>query len=264
MNNDFDAILTGMKSGLEMMRTSSVSKSEFENRLNRYKTFDYKNLSNDDVYWMITYVMLFNMGRKASMIEKQLPMFKKYLFGLENITTLSDIEIAKIIARIGFRPQVERIVANAKTFARQMEEYGTFDNYLKRKFDIHDTHADPKKLELLHAEFGKLKGYGETAPWHLITELGFFSLKPDTVIRRIFFRLGLIQSPSDMQATIDVGRRMSLALDVPIRYIDIVAVKFGQVGPSNLLGTADGICTENDPKCNICTLGKLCKRKHAC
>ena len=79
------------------------------------------------------------------------------------------------------------------------------------------------------------------------------------MIRRIFYRIGLIENENDLNASIAVGREMSKQLNIPIRYIDIIFVKYGQVGQSDLLGTIDGICTENNPKCDICELKSMCR-----
>lgn len=68
-----------------------------------------------------------------------------------------------------------------------------------------------------------------------------------------------MENESDLDASIAVGREISKQLNIPIRYIDIAFVKYGQVGQSDLLGTIDGICTENNPKCNICELKPMCR-----
>jgi DNA-3-methyladenine glycosylase I len=256
---DYKFIMESMKHGLLRMRMPDVTQAEFDERLNRFMSLDYRKLSDDEICWMMAYVRLFNMGRKASMIEAKLPEFKRHLYGLERITCLNDEEQAEIAAKTGFAPQVGQIIANAKTYASWISECGSFSLWLKMRFGIVDTDAEPKKLKAFYSELQKLQGYGETAPWHLITELGFFAIKPDSVICRIFYRLGLVQHPEDMSAVLEEGRKIATTLGLPPRYIDIVAVKFGQVGESSLLGTRDGICTDQNPKCNICELTRICR-----
>ncbi len=41
-------------------------------------------------------------------------------------------------------------------------------------------------------------------------------------------------------------------------YIDIVFVKYGQVGEEKELGLTDGICLEKNPKCAICGITNYC------
>lgn len=42
--------------------------------------------------------------------------------------------------------------------------------------------------------------------------------------------LGMIRDEEDIEGVIQVGRHMSTATGQPIRYIDIVLVKYGQMG----------------------------------
>ena len=53
--------------------------------------------------------------------------------------------------------------------------------------------------------------------------------KPDRVIRRILFRLGLISEKEDIEQSIMVGKEFSRRINEPIRYIDIIMVKYGQI-----------------------------------
>jgi DNA-3-methyladenine glycosylase I len=49
-------------------------------------------------------------------------------------------------------------------------------------------------------------------------------LKPNRVICRIFYRLGLIRSELDTEEALRQGRLLAQATREPIRYIDIVFV----------------------------------------
>lgn len=258
----YNEIIKGIEEGLLKMKDSCISNEEFFYRLEHFKHFDYRHLSDDEIFWILTYVMFFNIGKKASMIEKKLPLFKEYLYGYLRVSQLSDIGINNIVNKIGFELQVNRCRENAKKFSAIILQYGSFKNYLEKAFNITGTHCSINKIQLLYDDLGirfKGSGIGETSRWHFITELGFNSLKPDSVIKRIFHRLGLISDEQSNSETIAVGRNIAHQLNLPIRYIDIIFVKYGQEGSSNLLGTADGICLNNNPKCNICSLNKYCK-----
>lgn len=257
---NYDRIVEGIINGLVKMKNPHISLEKFHQRLNNFKNFDYKKLSDDEIFWMLTYVLFFNMGKKASMIEKKLPLLKKYLYGVEKLSHMNSKQIEDIINHTGFPKQVRWCADNSKVFYSLIKNYGSFNNYLVEEFNIRDTLCSNAQLQKLYITLKeKFIGIGETAGWHFLTELGFFTLKPDKVIRRIFYRIGLIENESDLDASITVGREMSKQLNIPIRYIDIIFVKYGQVGQSDLLGTIDGICTENNPKCNICELKSICK-----
>jgi DNA-3-methyladenine glycosylase I len=89
-------------------------------------------------------------------------------------------------------------------------------------------------------------------------ELGFTVLKPDIVLSRIFFRLGLVDSQDDNSGVIEAGRKIAVAAKEPIRYIDIIFVLYGQVGEKPYLGLKTGICLEKNPKCKRCDMYNFC------
>ncbi len=258
---DYQELIRGIEQGLLKMKDSNISTQDFLERLERFKNFDFRKLSDDEIFWRLTYVMFFNIGKKASMIEKKLPILKKYLFGYKQLCALSDSEMEHIAKITGFRLQVYRCRENAKKFARITTQYGSFQKYLEEAFGIQDINCSSQQIQRLYEDLIAIfqgTGIGETARWHFITELGLYSLKPDSVIKRIFYRLGLISEEQSNSETIEVGRYISSQVNLPIRYIDIIFVKFGQDGKSNLLGTIDGTCLSNNPKCNICTVSQLC------
>lgn len=257
---NYREIILGVEDGLKKMKMTNISTDDFKNRLEKFKHFNYIHLDDNEIFWMLTYIMFFNMGKKASMIEKKLPIFKPYLYGYEKLTKLSQKDIDSIISNTGFEKQINWVISNAIVFNTLVKQKGSFKEYMENKFGIKDIYCSSQQLSYLYNDLRiKFKGIGETAGWHFITELGFFSLKPDSVIRRIFYRLGLISNEDNLTDAIEVGRKISKELNIPIRYLDIIFVKFGQVGQSDLLGTVDGMCTENNPKCYMCSLKNMCK-----
>jgi DNA-3-methyladenine glycosylase I len=100
---------------------------------------------------------------------------------------------------------------------------------------------------------------GGTTVFHFLTDLGFNVLKPDRVIARIFKRLGLIESEQQLLKTVIIGRKFASATELPIRYIDVIFVKYGQQGKSEEFGLSNGICLNHNPSCHICGLESFCK-----
>jgi len=260
MQKNYMEIVKGIEDGLLKVKVNNVPLEEFKEKLNYFKNFNYKQLTDAEVYFTLIKIMFFNMGKKASMIEKKVPLFKKYIYDYKKVAMLSDQQVEEIIQNIGFGQKIYWCRENAVRYKRIIDFYGSFDKYISKRFDINDTKCSIAHVQKLRDEIKSyFIGIGETASWHFVTELGFFSLKPDSVIRRIFYRLGLINNMEDMNESINVGRAISEELNIPIRYIDIIFVKFGQEGRSDLIGTTDGICTSENPKCTICTLHKFCK-----
>lgn len=154
--------------------------------------------------------------------------------------------------------KIEACVHNAGKFESLVNEYGSFDAYVQA-FAPRESAANLMRLraDLQH----RFKYLGGITTFHLMTDIGLPVLKPDRVIRRIFYRLGLIESESEdeanLLATIEQGQRFSTAAQQPIRYIDIVFVAYGQVR-SDEFGLDSGICLSDSPRCDVCGVRKAC------
>lgn len=90
-----------------------------------------------------------------------------------------------------------------------------------------------------------------------MTDIGLNVLKPDRVICRLFHRLGLLDNENQLLKSIMEGRRFAAATGLPIRYVDIVLVVFGQVA-SPELGIAKGVCLKA-PRCDLCSVRQHCR-----
>ena len=87
-----------------------------------------------------------------------------------------------------------------------------------------------------------------------MTDIGLNVLKPDRVILRIFYRLGLIDNEEDLFSAVKVGRLFSRETKLPIRYIDIIFVSYGQLNQEKM----ECICSEKNPKCLKCGVKNYC------
>jgi DNA-3-methyladenine glycosylase I len=79
------------------------------------------------------------------------------------------------------------------------------------------------------------------------------------VICRLFHRLGLLKSEDQIVKAILEGTRFAEATGLPIRYIDIVFVVFGQVA-SPQVGISKGVCLI-EPRCGVCAIKTQCSRQ---
>jgi hypothetical protein len=92
-------------------------------------------------------------------------------------------------------------------------------------------------------------------------DLGLNVMKPDRVVFRILFRLGLIDNEKDIDQVVEVGRRFAKETGEPIRYIDIIIVKYGQEGNEEGFGLLKGgICLGKKPRCHDCGVKQYCQR----
>ena len=175
---NYDRIVEGIINGLVKMKYPHVSLAEFYQRLDNFKRFDYKKLSDDEIFWILTYVLFFNMGKKASMIEKKLPLLKKYLYGVEKLCHLNSKQIEDIISHTGFSKQVRWCIENSKVFYSLIENYGSFNNYLVEELNIRDTFCSNIQLQRLYNTLKeKFVGIGETAGWHFLSRIRIFYTK---------------------------------------------------------------------------------------
>ena len=77
------------------------------------------------------------------------------------------------------------------------------------------------------------------------------------MIARIFRRLGLVEYEAQHLKTVIQGRKFAKATGLPIRYIDIVLVAYGQVRFIEI-GLDHGICLD-EPRCNLCNIKDVCQ-----
>jgi len=92
----------------------------------------------------------------------------------------------------------------------------------------------------------------------MVTDIGLNVSKPDRVIGRLVHRLGLLESEEQIFKAILEGRSFAEATGLPIRYIDIVLVVFGQIA-SPQVGISKGVCL-NEPRCGVCAIKTQCSR----
>ena len=95
---------------------------------------------------------------------------------------------------------------------------------------------------------------GPATTLHFLMDYGFPLLKPDVMIMRVLYRLGLVEGKTERyyEDAVVIGREIAEVCDVPIRHVDSMLVGIGQVGVANL-------CRLENPKCHLCRLKPYCK-----
>ena len=240
-----------------LKRQSWFSEVEFDAQYGHFKKIENKKRTDQEVFELLV-MIIFYSGFRATTIEQKEKIILGYLSDYTRVALFNDSDLSRILEdtkMVRNKRKIESCISNAKTFKNIVDEHGGFQNYLNN----FTANTSFENLVLLKEELQYRFDYlGGTTVYHFLTELGFQALKPDRVILRIFKRLGLIESEKQLLKSVILGRKFSKATEQPIRYIDIILVKYGQKGKSEKFGLADGICVEKNPRCKVCGLSKHC------
>jgi len=259
----YKIIFDGLHSTLK--KNSGLSEEEFDKRLDKYKKFENRDYSDDEYFDKLVQVVFYS-GFKEQIVNAKLDIIKSYFSNYQKVLNYGEHEIKEMMQdekMIKNRDKIESCIKNARTFKELIEEYGSFQRYVN-SFKIKDSFGNYsfENLMLFKEEIEFNFSYlGTTTSYHFMTDIGLPVLKPDRVVKRIFCRLGFIDTQEmDKQIlkTIIQGRKMSEAVGWPIRAVDIILIRYGQVGKDEEFDLEGGICLEANPKCHICGVKKFC------
>lgn len=236
---------------------SILSEDDFEKIWGKFKGYHYKNDDDYEIYWKLVQIIFFT-GFRASTVSARLPAIKKYFYDYKNVMEYSDDALLRInndSQIIHNKRKIGACVTNAIRFNNIINKFGSFINYLESFGDLDDRDCLDNLRNDLITRFVFL---GKITSYHLMLDLGLKVWKPDRVIRRILNRLGLLNNTNDIDRAVELGREIAGQVGEPIRYIDIIFVKYGQQGNEEPFGLQDGICLEKNPKCEICGIREYC------
>jgi DNA-3-methyladenine glycosylase I len=252
---DYKAIFEQLE--ISLRRQSSLTEQVFRERLDKFKHFEGRQLSDNEYYWIMAYIVFYS-GFQASTVTAKLDLIRSYFPDYEMVATYGSRKVGEILNdknMIRNERKVKACIKNAQTLKAIVAEYGSLDAYIA-SFDPTQSFENlmllKEELEYRFAYFGKITVY------HFLTDIGMPVLKPDRIVTRIFRRLGLIESEKQLLKTVLLGRKFSEATALPVRYIDIVFATYGGVGGDREFGIANGICLEKNPNCAVCGLQNYC------
>lgn len=235
----------------------SLSDEEFEQNWGRFKKYHYKNYLDNDIYWILVQVAFYS-GMKAATVTEKLPAIKKYFNDYARAKNYSEIEVSLVLKdpnTIHYKRKIEACINNAIRFDKLIKRHGTFSNYIESFGNL----QEDKTIDILKKDLMQFDYVGPITAYHVMLDLGLNVWKPDRVICRILFRLGLISDKDNINQAILVGKEFSRQINDPIRYIDIIMVKYGQMGDEEGFGlTNGGICLEKNPRCHVCGISEYC------
>lgn len=232
---------------------SEYTEQEFEDEFSRFKNYENRDISDNEYYRLLVDIIFYS-GFKASTVDKYLDVIHSHFEDYEivakyNLDQVEEIKNDKNM--IQNKAKIDACIRNAVRIKKIVEKYGSFKKYI----DSFKPNSSDECLFKLKKSLEKNFSFiGGTTSYHFMTDIGLNVLKPDRVILRIFYRLGLIDNEEDLFSAVKVGRSFSRATKLPIRYIDIIFVSYGQLNQEKM----ECICSEKNPKCLKCGVKNYC------
>lgn len=254
--------LTSIFESLEKtLYTETDNKSKLEAAFKQF--FKIKKKPRDDnEYFSKIVSVTFYSGFKAKTVDDKIADILAVFNDYKKVAKFNETKVLGILKNdklIRHENKIRSTIFNANQIINIVNEYGSFNNYLKSFGNIDD---DKNAFILAKDLIKRFKYLSTITVYHFLTDLGYNFLKPDRVLCRIFYRLGLVESDKDLMGVIYAGRKFAAATQHPIRYIDIAFVVYGQVEKKEAFGLSDGICLEKNPKCELCGMYKFCSYRN--
>jgi DNA-3-methyladenine glycosylase I len=240
------------------------SREHAQAALDRCKHVGGMRFSDEECYRKLVHIIYY-AGFTANTVTQKIPTIDKWFPSFPVVAEYDDAKVKQILAdpdMIKFEAKARACVVNARGFKEVIKKYGSFHNYVA-SFHARDSGENWLQLKNdLRARFSRM---GLITPYHFMMDIGLPVMKPDIVVSRIFYRLGLIpreqiKNDSDAEAVVRQGEQFAAATGHPIRYIDIVFVCYGQVRSMDI-GLERGVCLGDrlGPRCNVCRATNECE-----
>lgn len=233
-----------------------MDQDKIQGYLDQFKRFEDRILT-DDEYFSILVLVAFYSGFRAATVKSKQDIIQMHFPSWKVVSAYTEEDIANIIndpEMISNERKIRACVANAKTFSSIISKHGTIKKYIDSYSPMESFENLLLFKEALEASFEYLGGI---TVYHFMTDIGLPVLKPDRVICRIFERLGLLENQRQLLKAVIQGRKFAAATGLPIRYIDIVFVAYGQVQYEEI-GISEGICLTK-PRCAECSIQSHCQ-----
>ena len=207
---------------------------------------------DQDYYKALVTAIFHGSGIKAVQLEPVLDeMFKNSVFcdyrKVVNLTEKQENALCQP-SSIGYKQSLRRVFNSTKMFEKKIKENGSFRMYM-----------EARQGDALFRDLKKnFNGLGKISTYHFLKECGHPRIKPDSVLGRIFSRLGLIDDASDIEEISRCGDQIARVTGHRHQRIDLVMVKFGAEGASEIFNLDDGICRKNKPDCGSCLVQQHC------
>jgi len=211
---------------------------------------------SDDFFFKQMCDLIFQSGLRGQVWLRFEPEIRKEFSGYEvkKIANYTEKDVQRMLVNpkmIKNRKKIEACVHNAKEIVEISKECDGFWHWL-----------DSQEIEELVGKLrSRMKWMGLINAYAFLRYVGADVMKPDLNVRRVLFRLSLLNSmtvtPQTCKQIQDIGKRIAEAVDIKVAAVDYTLFMFG-AGEKPFVKYA--ICSKV-PKCEICNLTKLCKTK---
>jgi len=245
-----------------IVKLGQLSKGDaFVRTMNENNNFTY--IEKEDSYFFEKMVQaVFESGLHAWAWEPHRKGIEKAFcyFDVRKVAGFDNEDVERILVSndiIHRKPKIEAIVYNAKKIVEISEKHDGFWKWIDSEVirEVELIFPKPEFIEEIQKTFKFLTGINA---YYFLKLCGVDVIKPDLNVRRILFRLGLIESDKNNRKTWnqiqEIGRRISKATGERIINIDYVIYLYGSGGVQFL---DHPICTKK-PKCKECPLKNLC------
>ena len=213
---------------------------------------------SDAEYFKWLVLIVFYSGFRAETVTDKRPVIIEHFPDYRRVAKYGDADRRRILSddrMIRHEGKIDACIRNAREFAGVISRNGSFQSWLD-SFDAAD--GGPNLERLVKALGTTFNWFKPTTANHFLTHLGYPTIKPDSVVRRILWRLGLLNDEDDEAGAINVGRAIAHAVGVPVPYVDYVIVCYGQESHHSV-GLERGICLAAHPRCEVCGVTYACR-----
>lgn len=201
-------------------------------------------------------MVVFYSGMRAETVTSKKEVILKYLGDYNKVASFTEEDILRVCSAedmIKNEAKIRACIHNAQIFLNLDKEFGSFGKYLlsfNKRFPD-DVASIPDLLVDLQSRF---KYLGPRTSRHFLMVWGFPLVKPDVMVMRVLFRLGLIPGETDecINEAVKVSLEAADRAQIPPSFMDSILVGIGQSEGAEL-------CKKNKPICEKCGLRTYCK-----
>lgn len=194
---------------------------------------------SNDRFWELNFTTIFYAGFRAQTVDDNYEQLCSLLSDYKRLASRSDARIAwRLIQRSPIRHplKIQAVIHNARSYVLLLREFISAQSYISsyRLPRAIQTSEELQRLETLKADLrSRFKFYGPAVTDHFLMRLGFEVLKPDIIIRRLFYRLAITKrllgtSKRDELVASQISRDIASSLRIPVSSLDKLLHFFGR------------------------------------
>jgi DNA-3-methyladenine glycosylase I len=209
---DYKSIFDRVESSLLDEASRLMPRAEVQAALDEFKHVQGKRFTDNECYQKLVHIIYY-AGFTANTVTKKIPTINKWFPNFTLVAEYDGAKVKEILAdpdMIKYEAKAIACILNAREFRKIVKKYNSFHDYVD---SFQSQHSSDNWLRLkndLRAHFDRM---GLITPYHFMMDIGLPVMKPDVVVSRIFYRLGLIpreeiKNDSDAEAVVSPRREI--------------------------------------------------------